>query len=44
MVTHEAFLLTEGILQNTGGTAAVKTEALKAFKPPELGIESHGFP
>ena len=43
VVTHETFVLAEGILQNTDGTAAVKTEVLKALSPPELGIESHDF-
>ncbi len=43
VVMHETFLLAEGILQNTDGTAAVKTEALKPLSPPVLGIESHDF-
>ena len=43
VVMHETFLLAEGILQNTDGTAAVKTEALKSLSPPVLGIESHDF-
>ena len=43
VVMHETFLLAEEILQNTDGTAAVKTEVPKPLNPPGLGIESHHF-
>ena len=43
VVALEAFLLAQGTLQNTDGTAAVKTEVLEALKPPALGIESNDF-
>jgi error-prone DNA polymerase len=43
MIKHETLLLAEGMLQNTDGTAAVKTEVLKPLSPPALGIEPHDF-
>ncbi len=43
VITHESFLLAEETLQNTDGMAAVKTEVLRALKPPVLGIRSHEF-
>ena len=43
VVMHETFLLAEGVLQNTDGTAAVKTETLTSLHSPALGIRSHDF-
>ena len=43
VVMHETFLLAEGVLQNTEGTAAVKAEKLQALSSPELGMQSHDF-
>ena len=43
VVMHETFLLAEGVLQNTEGTAAVKAEKLQALGSPELGMQSHDF-
>ena len=40
---HETFLLVEGILSNTDGTAAVKPKVLRSLNWPSLGIESHHF-
>ncbi len=43
LVMHETFLLAEGVLQNTDGTAAVKTESLVRLHSPVLGMGSHDF-
>ena len=43
VVLHETFLLAEGILQNTDGTVAVKTDVVKPLSPPVVGIESRDF-
>ena len=40
---RETFLLAEGVLQNTEGTVAVKTDVLEPLSPPALGIKSHDF-
>ena len=43
VIMHETFLLAEGVLQNTEGTAAVKTETLTALHANALGMRSHDF-
>ncbi len=43
VVLHETFLLAEGVLQNTDGTAALKTETLMPLHAPALGLRSHDF-
>ena len=40
---HKIFLLAEGILQNTDGTAVAKTEIEEPVMTPALGIEPDDF-
>ena len=42
-VMNEPFLLAEGILQNTEGTAAVKEDRLLSLNTPAIGIQSYDF-